>query len=77
VTRCEVSTLPPTTAALSEGERKDPGGMRTVMGLRPGVGEGVSVLLLSRRMSSEICLSSAKILEKAHLEKQDDFRVGE
>lgn len=47
--RCDVSTLPPTTAALSDGERKDLGGMRTVIGARQPWFRGMSALMRERR----------------------------
>jgi len=49
VTRWEVSTLPPTTAALSLGERKEEGGMSTVMGFRQPWFRGISALMRERR----------------------------
>jgi len=33
-TRCDVSTFPPTTAAVSEGSRRQPRGMMTWTGFR-------------------------------------------
>ena len=42
VTRWEVSTLPPTTAAVSEGDRKLPSGMMISMGFRHPWFSGIS-----------------------------------
>jgi hypothetical protein len=49
VTRCDVRTFPPTTAAWSDGERKDLGGMRTRMGLRQPWLRGMSSEIRERR----------------------------
>ena len=49
VTRWLVRTLPPTTAAPSEGERMDRGGMRTVMGARQPWLRGMSAEMRQRR----------------------------
>jgi hypothetical protein len=49
VTRCEVSTLPPTTAAVSEGLSKHPGGMRTVMAARQPWLRGMSRVTMHLR----------------------------
>lgn len=44
-----VRTLPPTTAALSEGERNDLVGMRTSIGLRQPWFKGMSSEIRQRR----------------------------
>ena len=44
-----VRTLPPTTAALSEGDRNDLGGMRTSIGLRQPWFKGMSSEMRQRR----------------------------
>jgi hypothetical protein len=44
-----VRTLPPTTAALSEGERKDLGGMRTLIGFKQPWFRGMSSEMRQRR----------------------------
>jgi hypothetical protein len=44
-----VRTLPPTTAALSDGERKEFLGMRTSMGLRQPWFSGISSEIRQRR----------------------------
>lgn len=44
-----VRTLPPTTAALSEGDRNDLGGMRTSIGLRQPWFKGMSSEIRQRR----------------------------
>lgn len=44
-----VRTLPPTTAALSEGDRNDLGGMRTSIGLRQPWFNGMSSEIRQRR----------------------------
>lgn len=49
MTRWEVRTLPPTTAALSEGERKDLGGMRTLIGFKQPWFRGMSSEMRQRR----------------------------
>ena len=49
VTLCDVSTLPPTTAALSLGDRNDFGGMRTLIGFRQPWFRGISSEMRQRR----------------------------
>ena len=49
VTRWEVRTLPPTTAACSDGRRRQPGGMRMVMGVRQPWLSGMSLATRQRR----------------------------
>lgn len=50
VTRWLVSTLPPTTAAWPEGDRKDPLGMITVIGARQPWFRGMSCEIRARRV---------------------------
>lgn len=49
ITTLTVRTLPPTTAALSEGDRNDLGGMRTSIGLRQPWFKGMSSEIRQRR----------------------------
>lgn len=49
ITTLTVRTLPPTTAALPEGDRNDLGGMRTSIGLRQPWFKGMSSEIRQRR----------------------------
>lgn len=49
ITKLTVRTLPPTTAALSEGDRNDLGGMRISIGLRQPWFKGMSSEIRQRR----------------------------
>lgn len=61
-------TLPPTTAALSDGARNDLGGMRTSIGLRQPWFKGMSSEIRQRRqyiMAEYVTASGALIFPEA------------
>ncbi len=59
VTRWEVSTLPPTTAAVADGLRRDPSGMRISTGARHPLRTMANTYREVRRASTMVELGGA------------------
>lgn len=67
-----VRTLPPTTAALSDGERKHLGGIRTSIGLRHPWLSGISSEIRERRqymMAEYVTASGAFVFPVQYVSK--------